>query len=144
MALSAQELAELHKRVQFAHSHGFSVAKAAEYIAELGGEDPPVGVAKHSAGHLLALTTKHVHVPSPVPTKPEVTKVVKPVVQTKPQVPVAAPASVAPASVQAAPVQAAPVAPPHVATTPEPAAPPAEHPETVEHDTSTPKVVEGD
>ncbi len=57
MALSAQEVLDLKKRCVYARTHGFTIAMAEEYAAELGykGGDLPHGVKKFSPGHLLHL-----------------------------------------------------------------------------------------
>jgi hypothetical protein len=49
------DLQALKDRLSFAHSHGYKVAYAAEYVADLGGGAPPEGVEKHSTEHLLHL-----------------------------------------------------------------------------------------
>ena len=55
MPLSTQDLADLRARVMYAHHRGFGIAKAADYVAALGGGAPPEGVEEGSTAHLLAL-----------------------------------------------------------------------------------------
>ena len=55
MALSTQDIADLRARVLYAHHHGFGIAKAADYVAALGGRSPTEGVEAGSTAQLLAL-----------------------------------------------------------------------------------------
>jgi hypothetical protein len=55
------DLQALKDRLSFAHSHGYKVAYAAEYVADLGGGAPPEGVEKHSTEHLLHLISLAEH-----------------------------------------------------------------------------------
>ena len=49
------DLISLKARVLQAHTRGYQVAWAEEYVAELGGMAPPDGVLPNSAEHLLHL-----------------------------------------------------------------------------------------
>lgn len=72
MPLSTQDLADLKARVQYAQHHGFAIAKAADYVALLGGGEPAEGIEAGSTAHLLALLGGDVAVeeapPAPIST----------------------------------------------------------------------------
>lgn len=51
------DLLSLKARVLAAHTRGYKVAWAEQYVEDLGGKAPPVGVAPNSTEHLLYLLT---------------------------------------------------------------------------------------
>ena len=100
------DLLSLKARVLAAHTRGYKVAWAEQYVEDLGGKAPPVGVAPNSTEHLLYLLSL-AEENEAAPVTQESPTLAAPVKEE----PVAEPAQVATADTEPPPVEVAPVAP---------------------------------
>lgn len=88
MPLAPQVLEEIKERAKYALYQGFGFAKAAEYVAMLGGGAPPPGIKLYSPQHVLALVEaaeKGTPLPPAPPPAPKLVKAPEPPPEASPE-----------------------------------------------------------